>query len=121
MASPTQQFGTSIERAAEHYLQQQGLQLIGRNYRCRYGEIDLIMSEQNNLVFVEVRCRQNQNHGSGIESITSSKKSKIIKSANCFLIDQNLWEKVSCRFDVVSILPAENEITWVKDAFWAKW
>ncbi len=50
-------FGAKAEKAAENYLQQQGLRRLAQNYQCRFGEIDLIMQDGDTLVFIEVRCR----------------------------------------------------------------
>ena len=66
--------GVVIERAAECYLQQQGLQTIAQNFQRRGGEIDLIMREGATLVFVEVRFRKTDRFGSPVESVTASKQ-----------------------------------------------
>ena len=118
MTSLTQAIGSQAEQKAESFLRKQNLKFITRNYRCKYGEIDLIMQDQASLVFVEVRYRDQASHGSGLETITRSKKSKLIKTATCYLIEKNLWEKVPCRFDVISLDAAENaEMIWIQDAF----
>lgn len=117
MTSSTQKIGSQAEQYAEHYLQEQGLKFVTRNYRCRYGEIDLIMQDQESIVFVEVRYRDKETHGSGVETITRSKKSKLLKTATVYLIEQKLWEKIPCRFDVISLASPNQEILWIKDAF----
>ena len=63
--SHTSTIGKSAEEYAKQYLQRQGLTLMGQNYRCKYGEIDLIMQDKKTTVFVEVRFRKSQRFGSG--------------------------------------------------------
>lgn len=68
--------GKKAERFARTFLEQQGLTFIMENYRCRTGEIDLIMQEGEELVFVEVKYRSNSQHGSAIEFFHARKKRK---------------------------------------------
>ena len=70
--------GTGAEDLACAYLQQNGLRLLARNYRCRSGEIDLIMRDGEYLVFVEVRYRKREAFGSAAETVSSSKRARII-------------------------------------------
>lgn len=65
--------GSQAEQLALNYLQQQGLTLITQNYHSRRGEIDLIMLDENTLVFVEVRYRKSAAYGSALESVNSQK------------------------------------------------
>jgi putative endonuclease len=109
-----QETGASAENKACAYLQQQSLQLITRNFRCKMGEIDLIMQDKNELVFVEVRCRNNSFFGGGLDSITDSKQKKLIKAASFYLQQKRLTE-IACRFDAVAI--SANTIEWIKNAF----
>jgi putative endonuclease len=107
--------GFISENQACHYLQAKGLRLISKNYRCPYGEIDLIMQEKNTLVFVEVRLRTHTAFGNAFESIDSRKQQKLLKSATHYLQKNQLLDKVDCRFDVVGF--SNNTIEWMKDAF----
>ncbi len=114
-----QQTGQMAEDIAYHYLTQQGLKLRTRNYLCRVGEIDLIMQDKNSLVFVEVRYRRNQNFGTSSETITVFKQKKLLRTANFYLQQTKLFEKIPCRFDVIAIsknLEPAN-IEWIKNAF----
>jgi putative endonuclease len=124
----TKKLGTQIEDLVCNYLQQQKLKLITRNYRCRLGEIDLIMHDQSTLVFIEVRYRQHRNFGSSLESVNLIKQNKIIKTAEYYLLSQRLSEKIACRFDVVGVTPATQKldniskldlahVEWIKNAF----
>ncbi len=76
-----QQTGTKAEDDALAFLQGQGLTPVTRNFRCRSGEIDLIMQDGNTLVFVEVRKRKNRLYGGAAASITPAKQQKLIKNA----------------------------------------
>lgn len=110
--------GKESEQLALKYLEQHGLTLIDQNYHSRRGEIDLIMSEHDCLVFVEVRYRKSARFGSAIESVTQSKQAKIIHTAQHFIQRYNPVY-ASYRFDVVAITPSStrDEIIWLKNAF----
>ena len=115
--SNTSQIGQQAENRALEYLESKGLRLIERNYRCKRGEIDLIMNDSGTLVFVEVRFRKNDRFGSALESIHSAKQKKIIISASHYLA--NHPEDRPIRFDAVALSPSATklEIQWVKNAF----
>lgn len=114
--SPTQQIGFSAEKNACQYLQTQGLNLICKNFRCSHGEIDLIMQAGEVVVFVEVRFRQYADHGHGIETLSASKKQRLIKTALFYLQKNDLFDKVLCRFDVLGT-DKNQEMVWIKNAF----
>ena len=114
-----QHMGQQAETWVLTYLQKKGLQLVTRNFRCHRGEIDLILKDKEDLVFVEVRYRQHKNYGTSIETIDGIKQRKIIQSAEYYLYSQKLWEH-PCRFDVVGVthnLADKVEIVWEKNAF----
>jgi len=94
--------GEHYERIALNYLIRRGLKHVTSNYTCRKGEIDHIMMDKDTLVFVEVRFRKKNTHGSAAESITTSKKRKIICAAQSYLQSRQLWH-LDARFDVVAI------------------
>ena len=83
------------------FLLSKGFSLLQQNYRCRYGEIDLIMSDKEDIVFVEVRSRSRTDYGRAGESINASKKKKLIKTATLFLQTKDWLYKVHSRFDVI--------------------
>ena len=99
----TVDIGKTAEAAARQYLEAQGLKLVETNYRCRYGEIDIIMHDSNALVFIEVRYRSNPHYGTGAESIDFRKQQKLLASANHYLQKNRLATNQSCRFDVISL------------------
>lgn len=108
--------GNQAEKVALSYLQQQGLILIAKNYQTKLGEIDLIMQDGRQIVFVEVRLRKNNHFGSASESITPAKQRKIVKTAAFFL--QQHDGNLACRFDVIVMSKCEiSDVEWIKNAF----
>lgn len=108
--------GDDKERLAEDYLAAKGFRLIERNFLCKSGEIDLIMQDQDYLVFIEVRYRENQAFGGALASITVGKQKKLRRAAEYYLIKNFGNTPPACRFDVVGI-EGQDEIMWVKNAF----
>ena len=112
--------GKHAEAEACNYLIQHGLELIDKNFTCKSGEIDLIMQDKDFYVFIEVRYRKKSKYGTGAESVTKNKQQKIIRTAKYYLLEKGLFDKIKCRFDVISSSAEdENKILWIKDAFWA--
>jgi putative endonuclease len=109
--------GQHAEEQARAHLEQQGLRLLERNYRCKQGEIDLIMRDGEALVFIEVRFRKSATFGSAIETVTAQKQHKLLAAARHYL--QAHHASVPCRFDVVGITgqASNTQIEWIKDAF----
>ena len=108
--------GEDAEQYAAFYLQKQQLTLLQQNYHCRFGEIDLIMRDDETLVFVEVRMRTSEAFGGAAASITASKQAKLLRTARHYIAEINT--EPACRFDVV-LLTGNNgkEIKWIKNAF----
>jgi putative endonuclease len=111
--------GAKWEQIAESFLHGKGLSTVERNFRCRLGEIDLIMQDGPTLVFTEVRYRRSDRFGSGAESVTHAKQARIIRAAQRFLQYRPLHPNQACRFDVISIGPENQhaEINWIRGAF----
>ena len=119
MAKTTrQQSGSDYETLACKYLLQQGLQLISRNYHCRRGEIDLVMRDRDNLVFVEVRYRRQSHFGSASESVHIHKQRRLIATAEHYLL-QHGENQLSARFDVIAIDgdSPNQTVNWIRNAF----
>lgn len=106
--------GLAAERRALDYLQRQGLRLRARNYRCRAGEIDLVMNDGESLVFVEVRKRSNPRFGGALASVDAAKRRRLIATARHYL--QATGTDAPARFDVVAV-DARDDIQWITDAF----
>jgi putative endonuclease len=117
MAAPKAILGNHMEQRACEFLQARGLTLLTQNYRTMYGEIDLIMRDKNDIVFIEVRTRNQQNYGTAIDSITTTKQKKILKSALLFLQEKKWLDKLNCRFDVMGF--NHDHMEWIQDAFTA--
>ncbi|GJM07125.1 MAG: UPF0102 protein [marine bacterium B5-7] len=118
MTSPTQARGFQAEDWAARFLQQQGLSLMQRNYRCRLGEIDLIMQDQpDELVFVEVRYRKQAQHGDASESVTPTKQRRLILAAEHFLLKNPQYTDRYTRFDVLGLNGQSAKPDWIKNAF----
>lgn len=107
--------GKIFEQKACGFLKKQGLTLLEKNYRTPFGEIDLIMQEKTDLVFVEVRYRLSNVYGDAVESIDTNKQKKILKSALHFLQKKDWLDQYNCRFDVIGY--SKYKIIWIKDAF----
>ncbi|WP_250207240.1 YraN family protein [Alteromonas oceanisediminis] len=106
--------GDRAETAARVYLELNGLQFIAQNYRCKMGEIDLIMREQNCWVFVEVKFRQQSDHGRAAEFYNAAKQRKLLNAVRLFLLDNQLNEHhTPIRIDVVAI--DDDELEWIKN------
>lgn len=116
----TAELGAGAEGLACRHLLEQGLRLLTRNYRCRHGEIDLIMGDGPTIVFVEVRMRSRTDFGSGAQSVDTRKQARILRSAEHYL-QRHATLLASCRFDVVSILRSgtAHQLEWIRDAFGA--
>lgn len=112
----TRQQGLDAETRVLDYLQRQGLRPLARNVRSPRGEIDLIMEEDNFIVFVEVRLRTRSDFGSGAESVTRRKQEKLIATAAYYLQQNKSLAKRPARFDVVSV-NHQDKMDWIKNAF----
>ena len=109
--------GSAAEAAAADFLTRRGLALLQSNYRCRLGEIDLVLRDGPTIVFVEVRLRTNRSFGGAAESIDARKRSRIVAAARHYLAGK---PEMPCRFDVVLLERlAPPAIEWIRDAFTA--
>jgi putative endonuclease len=118
----TKQRGDDAERLAEEFLGRQGMKLVERNYRCRFGEVDLIMRQGSTLVFVEVRLRRpagragENDYGGAAASITAGKQRRLVAAAQHYLAAHKTLP--ACRFDAVLLNQLSEEgIEWIQDAF----
>ncbi len=115
--SPNKQgIGSRAEEDALQFLLQEGLCLVERNYRCRFGEVDLIMLDCDMLVFVEVRKRKNMDFGGAAQSVSYAKQSRLIKTARHYLMKYR--QAPACRFDVIAM--EGDRCQWLKNAIEAE-
>jgi len=112
--------GESAEDQAHKFLIDKGLKPVCRNFRCKQGELDLIMTDGQALVIVEVRFRKTDQYGSAVESVTRAKQSRIIAATHIYLSSQAYLSSHKSdrpiRFDVVAI-SGNGNIDWIKNAF----
>lgn len=108
------QAGKEAEERALSYLQQQGLQLLSRNFRCKMGEIDLIMQHHEVLVFIEVKYRHTDQYGGALMSLSARQQQRIIKAASFYLM--RYAPHAQARFDVIA-LEGEHDLQWLPNAF----
>ena len=110
--------GRQGEQAAEQFLRARGYVLVARNYRCSFGEIDLVVRDRDTLVFVEVRTQSGPTFGSPLESVTQRKQRQIAKAAQHYVVRHRI-ENQALRFDVIGISwnTATPEIVHVRGAF----
>jgi putative endonuclease len=109
------QTGTKWEQLAAAYLESQGYVILATNYRCRLGEIDIIASQNDVIVFVEVKYRSGRTYGTSLEAVNLRKQNTIRKVAQYYLVTVLHSDRVACRFDVVGI--DKEEFTLITDAF----
>ena len=106
--------GTRYEQAAGFFLEQIGYEVLEYNYRCRFGEIDIIAKDGICLVFCEVKYRSDREKGSPLEAVDNRKQQRIFRCASHYLAGRGL-EDVPCRFDVIGI--EGTAVTHIKNAF----
>lgn len=97
-----QELGRRGEDAAAQWYQTSGYSLLERNWRCRDGEIDLIVARDDTVVFVEVKTRSSARYGSGFDAVTQRKRRTIRRVARRWLARQDRWVS-DLRFDVVDV------------------
>jgi putative endonuclease len=117
----TTSIGRRGEDAALRQLESAGLTLLERNYRCRGGEIDLVMQEGATLVLVEVRLRSSARFGGAAASIGARKQRRFALAAKHLMLTRREYRSMPARFDVVAIdhraAGGDPEIRWIRDAF----
>lgn len=109
------QRGTAYETLAAEYLNAAGMQIICRNYRSRYGEIDLIGLDGPYLVFIEVKYRASGKMGTPLDAVDARKRRRILETARRYLYENHYRTDTPVRFDCVGI--SGSRVEWVKNAF----
>ena len=107
--------GEPAENLAAAFLERQGLTILERNYRCRFGEIDLVARSGAQLVFVEVRARKSAAFGGAAASITARKRRRLTSAARHYLAGAPRMP--ACRFDALLVNGADRSLEWIKNAF----
>lgn len=115
-----QLLGNRAERASEKLLLNAGMRVLARNYRCKQGELDLVMRDADTVVFVEVRYRRQNRWGSAAETVDWRKQKRLIAAAHHYLLTHPHLADQPCRFDVVAAEgnPADPaSYRWIREAF----
>ena len=115
--------GLRFEDQARRYLATRGLDFLEANYRCRFGEIDLIMRDADTLCFIEVRFRKSLDFGGASASRTPAKQRRIVKASLFYLstLAKNPWRQ-ALRFDALLIQQQSDglDFNWIQNAFYAE-
>ena len=107
--------GSDFEDMAAEYLSGKGMEILYRNYRCHFGEIDLIARDGRTIVFIEVKGRRSARGGDPMDAVGLSKQLRICRSAVFFLATKYHDTDLPCRFDVIGV--EGKQIRHVRDAF----
>ena len=107
--------GDAEDRALRH-LERRGLRVLARNWRCRLGELDLVMQDADAVVVVEVRARTRSDFGSALESVDVHKQARLVRATRLFLAARAELQECALRFDIVTVDGA-GRIQWLRDAF----
>ena len=110
--------GKKGEDIAAACLRKEGYRIVERNYRCLYGEIDIIAMDAGDIVFIEVKSRKSDNFGSPEEAVGITKQKKISRVALNYLRERGLADH-NARFDIVAIrfMPQGNRVKLIRNAF----
>ncbi|MDB2386811.1 YraN family protein [Shewanella sp.] len=105
--------GQAAEAAARQYLEQHGLQFVEQNVRYRFGEIDLVMRDGKDWVFIEVKFRTHSQYGGAVNALSAAQTRRLRQAASHY-IQINRIDAI-CRFDVIAADP--TSIQWIRNAF----
>lgn len=111
--------GKKYEEKACQYLEDRGMKIAEKNFRCRQGEIDLIGFHEGYLVFAEVKYRKTDDSGKAAEAVTETKQKKICRTADYYRYIYRIGDDRAVRYDVVAMQGTEENlcIVWYKNAF----
>lgn len=112
------EMGARYEEAAARALYARGYRILERNFRCRFGEIDIIARHKGQLVFIEVKYRRDSRSGFPEEAVDKRKQAAMQKAAEVYMHRYGYDWWAGCRFDVVSVLG--DEVRVIEDAFWVE-
>ena len=112
--------GNFGEDIVEKYLVKNDFEILNRNFKCNFGEIDIIFKDKDEIVFAEIKTRTGLEYGFPVESVTYFKKKHILNTAKYFIYINEL-ENIPLRFDIIEVLLLENQkpiINHIKNVFW---
>ena len=111
--------GRRSEQQALKFLESKGLTLIASNLRYKFGELDLIMLEQQTIIFVEVKYRRHESYGGALHSLGQQQAIRLQRCAKAWLQKHDPQSKRACRFDLVALSGnfSDTECVWIKNIF----
>ncbi len=107
--------GQKYEDAAAAFLEKHGVRILDRNFRCRFGEIDIIGIQNDVLIFIEVKYRSNNSHGTAIEAVGPQKQKTISLVSDHYRAYKRHYADYQVRYDVIAI--DNNTVKWIPAAF----
>ncbi len=107
--------GRAGEAQAADFLRKHKYTIIGANYHCRFGELDLIAQKRDLVIFVEVKLRKNDRFGAAADAVTVSKQEKLRKAALCWMASHQC--DAPTRFDVIEIYTDTGKLNHIENAF----
>jgi putative endonuclease len=107
--------GSGAEARALEYLQGHGLRLLARNWRCKLGELDLVMQDGETVAVIEVRSRARSDYGAAAETIDARKQARLIRATRLWLAQRPQLAERPLRFDVVTF--DADALEWRREAF----
>jgi len=117
-STTTGTLGDKAERFACAWLTRRGLRLVAQNFRCRGGEIDLVMLDEDCLTFVEVRYRRSSSFSAPAATVDARKQRKLLRTAAMFLGRHRKYANHTMRFDVLALAGNRAiDVQWIRDAF----
>ena len=118
MTEKTKTLGKKGEDIAAAFLEKKGYNILFRNYKCSFGEIDIIAKQKKTLSFIEVKTRSTKKYGLPQEAVTPAKQAKISRVALEF-VQRYKMENRAARFDVVSVQSLNDgyEVDLIENAF----
>lgn len=108
--------GTEQETVAAEYLMRSGYRILEQNYRCRFGELDVVAYKENTLVIVEVKYRGSFAYGDPAEAVDVRKQRKISRVTLDYLMRHPQYQEKPCRFDVICVY-GDGQIRHIENAF----
>lgn len=117
--SSNSSLGETGESIATTFLKGAGFSIVQRNFRCVCGELDIVARDGREIVFVEVKCRKNEDYGPPQLAVTPFKQRQISKAALVWLSKRRLYD-AEARFDVIAIVLRDGdlpEIEHIRNAF----
>ncbi|MEY2477112.1 MAG: putative endonuclease [Actinomycetota bacterium] len=110
MTGASRQLGVDGEDAVAKWYEAQGYEVVARNWRCKDGELDLIVRAGRVYVFCEVKTRTSNAFGAPVEAVTSDKQQRLRRLAARWLEDDAPLRPTEIRFDVASVLGGEIDV-----------